>query len=698
MNNILSPGEPVGYSGFQLVQTTDCNISANNVIGSCGQPVWMYRAVNNVFYHNNFVNYSSLVSVSESSNQWDNGYPSGGNYWSNLTCVDLFHGPCQNETGGDGIGDASYVIGSDNVDRYPLMTPHALNPLPLTRTLAVVRPQGGYIEPYISVGDVTKTCIYLVNSVVQFKARPEPYYYVFDHWKLDDINIGSSNPCTIMMDEDHVLEAVFSPTQPLSISISPAIALIALGEEVTFTSSVNGFYPPYYYQWYLNGTEVWDATSPTWNFKPNKKGSYIVYLMVSVQGPGLVKSDETKVTVVTEPSVLIFPDTVRMYCGQQVEFASISVLVQLPCSYQWYLDGTLVSGAASANWAFAPASAGKYNVTLNVTDSVETLVKSNIASVEVARKLSVLISPTSATIYVGQSLRFTSVVSGGYSPYKYRWCVNNTASDGDSSSWTFATSQPGKYNVSLEVTDSLDGSERSVGALVTVALTLTVSIAPTSALIWVGQSVLFTSTVSGRYPPFRYQWYLNDSPVSGVTSGNWTFTPVLSQNYTVYLKATDSSFSTIKSIDAFITVKPQLTVTIFPTSASVQVDQPVVFTSNASGGCPPYSYHWFLNGSMVSDATGDSWTFKPSIAGVYHVYLTVTDAHLTINQSEIARVEVIFKAVGGQSFATRVQAQTTLASYIALLTIIAAVFIKLKRKTKSQTPIHTDVNVAIIPS
>jgi len=39
-----------------------------------------------------------------------------------------------------------------------------------------------------------------------------------------------------------------------------------------------------------------------------------------------------------------------------------------------------------------------------------------------------------------------------------------------------------------------------------------------SASIVVGQSVAFTSTVSGGYPPYNYQWYLNDVAVSGATS------------------------------------------------------------------------------------------------------------------------------------------------------------------------------------
>jgi parallel beta-helix repeat protein len=75
----------------------------------------------NVIYHNNFVNNTHQSFSEDSSNFWDNGYPSGGNYWSDYNGTDLYSGPYQNGTGSDGIGDASYVIDAYNRDNYPLM-------------------------------------------------------------------------------------------------------------------------------------------------------------------------------------------------------------------------------------------------------------------------------------------------------------------------------------------------------------------------------------------------------------------------------------------------------------------------------------------------------------------------------------------------------------------------------------------------
>lgn len=70
---------------------------------------------NDTFYHNNFLNNTQTVQVESPNyqNVWDNG--SEGNYWSD------YNGTNNN---GDGIGDTSYVINENNIDRFPLITPY----------------------------------------------------------------------------------------------------------------------------------------------------------------------------------------------------------------------------------------------------------------------------------------------------------------------------------------------------------------------------------------------------------------------------------------------------------------------------------------------------------------------------------------------------------------------------------------------
>ena len=65
-----------------------------------------YSSGNKIF-HNNFEMNSiqAYVETSSLGNVWDNGYPSGGNYWSDYNGIDANH---------DGIGDVPYVIDANN--------------------------------------------------------------------------------------------------------------------------------------------------------------------------------------------------------------------------------------------------------------------------------------------------------------------------------------------------------------------------------------------------------------------------------------------------------------------------------------------------------------------------------------------------------------------------------------------------------
>lgn len=51
------------------------------------------------------------------------------------------------------------------------------------------------------------TYSYTANSAVQVKATPDPNY-IFDHWELDGVKVGSANPYSTHMDKDHTLKAL----------------------------------------------------------------------------------------------------------------------------------------------------------------------------------------------------------------------------------------------------------------------------------------------------------------------------------------------------------------------------------------------------------------------------------------------------------------------------------------------------------
>ncbi|RLI39856.1 hypothetical protein DRO69_13780, partial [Candidatus Bathyarchaeota archaeon] len=92
------------------------NIFFSNKIAHNEYGIDLVRSSNNTIYHNNFLDNTAQIYIEYGGypNVWDNGYPSGGNYWSDYTSVDA---------DGDGIGDTPYIIDTNNQDRYPLMNP-----------------------------------------------------------------------------------------------------------------------------------------------------------------------------------------------------------------------------------------------------------------------------------------------------------------------------------------------------------------------------------------------------------------------------------------------------------------------------------------------------------------------------------------------------------------------------------------------
>lgn len=124
------------------------NIVVNNSVGILLQSEPSYNAIvgnnislnihggigldapSNLFYHNNLVDNTPQVTYKSHVNSWDNGYPSGGNYWSDYNGTDADN---------DGIGDTPYIIDDNNQDRYPLIN-QSTAPVPIPLPLPTPTP------------------------------------------------------------------------------------------------------------------------------------------------------------------------------------------------------------------------------------------------------------------------------------------------------------------------------------------------------------------------------------------------------------------------------------------------------------------------------------------------------------------------------------------------------------------------------
>jgi len=167
--------------GMQIVDSHS-NTIINNIINNSGlQAIVISYSYGNTIYHNNFINRIQVLSWL-STNVWDDGYPSGGNYWSDYSDVDLFSGPEQDVPGSDGIWDHPYTIDANNTDRYPLVepwTPTIKATIDIHPNALNLRSMGEWITCYIELPEgynVSDIDIYSIrlNDTFPVSLLPKP--------------------------------------------------------------------------------------------------------------------------------------------------------------------------------------------------------------------------------------------------------------------------------------------------------------------------------------------------------------------------------------------------------------------------------------------------------------------------------------------------------------------------------------------
>jgi len=119
--------------GINVYGSTNVIVEGNTIAGN-EQGITMDASQVVRVHHNEFLeNYPVQArDYSGATNQWDDGYPSGGNFWSDYRGWDDCGGPAQDVCpGSDGLGDIPYEIDADTQDRYPLVPVNPANMPPV---------------------------------------------------------------------------------------------------------------------------------------------------------------------------------------------------------------------------------------------------------------------------------------------------------------------------------------------------------------------------------------------------------------------------------------------------------------------------------------------------------------------------------------------------------------------------------------
>jgi uncharacterized protein (TIGR02145 family) len=324
-------------------------------------------------------------------------------------------------------------------------------------------------------------------------------------------------------------------------------------------------------------------------------------------------------------------------------------------SYQWYKNGSIISGATAATYT-PPASDAAVTAGATITytrRAAAALCGTQAVSagnwVLTVHRLPVVSAVTSPAICYGATAVLSATLGAGTTtPMTYTWNiggVSNTTTAGS------MTSPPLTANTTYTV--QLTNAYGCVGA-VSAVRTVTVhpqftagTIASTGQRLCVGGTPTVIGNItaaSGGSGAIGYQWYKNGSPISGATAA--VYTPPASDAtvagiITYTRRANDASCAgfTQSAGNWILNVVADPTVTVSSAESVCYNTAPSVMTATVSGGTGTPSYQWYRNGVTLGSGARAS-TYSPgalTATATYSVAVTQTGSGCSATSGNIVK-------------------------------------------------------------
>jgi len=205
-----------------------------------------------------------------------------------------------------------------------------------------------------------------------------------------------------------------------------------------------------------------------------------------------------------------------------------------PFNYSWAFGDGITSGASNPVHAYS--AVGYYTVKVWVNDSAAH----DANATEVIHVYVPLAAPSLTAnpnpAFLGQAVNFSSVETGGTSPYMYAWRFGDGGIGGNLSNITHIYTTNGPFEAEVTVSDSLGATAR---ASLNITIQLQALMQSSASTGSPPLDVTFTGGAQGGLPPYSYSWDFGDgTPISTVQNPNHIFGSP--GTYTVVLVVTDA--------------------------------------------------------------------------------------------------------------------------------------------------------------
>lgn len=418
----------------------------------------------------------------------------------------------------------------------------------------------------------------------------------------------------------------------------PTGVSVCQGESFTLTVGAVG--TGLTYQWRKDGIDIPNTNSASYTVAAatvSNAGFYSVVVSNICNQP--VVSNPVSVVVNQTPVITVQPTPATVCQGSFAQFFVQATGTGL--SYQWRRNNTDIPGATNTFYnipAAQPADAGVYTVA--ITGACGTAIVSDNAQLTVETAPVVTTQPADITVCEGNSATFTVGASG--SNLSYQWLFNGQNIAGANSATyvvnSATTAAAGSYSV--VITGSCGTPVTSRVATLTVNANPVIVSNVQDQVVCAGNSVTFSVGATGT--GLTYQWYYNNTPISGAVGSTYTINPVNFTNagdYYVLVGGSCTTNNPVRSRTASLTVNENVVITRQPESAVVCVEGTVILSVGASGtGFPGdgLRYQWYKDGQLIPSATDNQFVISNAqffASGNYTVTVTGVCGTVASNQA-----------------------------------------------------------------
>jgi phosphotransferase system IIA component len=317
-----------------------------------------------------------------------------------------------------------------------------------------------------------------------------------------------------------------------TVSGTPAVGVTLTAKTGTWPTGTS-----FAYTWLADGVAVSGATSKTYTPGAATVGKKLaVKVTASHTGFESTTKSSASTAVVAKGTLVAATPTISgtAKVGRPLTAASSAWTTGAAFTYQWFGNGTAITGATKATFSPAAAQLGQ-TLSVKVTGTLAGYTSQSRTSVltsAVVKGTLTAATPTiSGTAKVGRTLTAASSAWTTGAAFTYQWFGNGTAIAGATkATFSPAAAQLGQ-TLSVKVTGTLAGytsqSRTSVSTSAVVKGTLTAATPIISGTPKVGVVLSVKSGTWTAGTTLTYQWFAGGVAVSGATKS--TFTPTAAQ-------------------------------------------------------------------------------------------------------------------------------------------------------------------------